>query len=66
MFSFFSSRKFLRHIAFLTAAAAAAGMLSGCGGNASDGEPVSIEIWHYYNGSLQSSFDKKIENFNNT
>lgn len=67
MFSFFSSRKFLRHIAFLTASAAAAGMLSGCGGkDTAGGEPVSVEIWHYYNGSLQSSFDKMIENFNNT
>ncbi|MDE6745321.1 MAG: extracellular solute-binding protein [Oscillospiraceae bacterium] len=67
MFSFSLSRKFLRHIAFLTASAAAAGMLSGCGGkDTSGGEPVSVEIWHYYNGSLQSSFDKMIENFNNT
>lgn len=67
MFDPFKSRKFLRHIAFTVAAAIAGATLSGCGGkDASGGEPVSIEIWHYYNGSLQSSFDRMIENFNNT
>lgn len=41
---------------------------SGCGdGNeASDGSPVRVKIWHYYNGSLQASFDKMVERFNNT
>lgn len=56
-----------RWVALITAAAAVPGIFAGCGGKSpSDGEPVSIEIWHYYNGSLQNSFDKMIENFNNT
>ncbi|MCM1023481.1 MAG: extracellular solute-binding protein [Prevotella sp.] len=59
-----NNRKTLRCAAFFTAAAA---VLSGCGGTAaSGGEPVSIEVWHYYNGSLQNSFDKMIESFNRT
>lgn len=64
---FSANRRTLRRAALITAAAAAAGIFAGCGeSSASDGEPVSIEIWHYYNGSLQNSFDKMIENFNST
>lgn len=28
-------------------------------------EPVSIEIWHYYNGPQKQAFDKAVEEFNN-
>ncbi len=51
-------------LALLSVFASAA---AGCSDGAEDpAEPVSIEIWHYYNGSLQSSFDKMIERFNST
>lgn len=29
-------------------------------------KPVSLEIWHYYNGLQQTVFDQKITEFNNT
>ena len=28
--------------------------------------PVSLTIWHYYNGAHQAAFDKLVEEFNNT
>ena len=64
---FSTDRKALRRAALITAAVAAAGIFAGCDGNSrSGGEPISIEIWHYYNGSLKNSFDKMIESFNRT
>ena len=67
MNKFSLNRRIARCAALITAAAAVPGIFAGCGGKSpSDGEPLSIEIWHYYNGSLQNSFDKMIENFNNT
>ena len=55
-------------------AAGAAGLLlgallCGCGGSKSplDPEnPVSITVWHYYNGSQQAAFDALVEEFNET
>ena len=29
-------------------------------------EPVSIEIWHYYNGPQKIAFDKAVSEFNET
>ena len=64
---FSTGRGAVRCAALITAAVTSAGILAGCGGNSrADSEPVSIEIWHYYNGSLKNSFDKMIENFNRT
>ena len=64
---FAPNRRAARCAALITAAAASASVFAGCSeSSASDGEPVSIEIWHYYNGSLQNSFDKMIENFNSS
>lgn len=64
---FSPNRRTLRRAAFLAAAVTAAGVFSGCNEKTpQSAEPVSIEIWHYYNGSLQNSFDKMIENFNRT
>lgn len=67
MKKFSLNRSIARCAALIAAAAAVSGIFAGCGGKSpSGGEPVSIEIWHYYNGSLQNSFDKMIENFNST
>lgn len=56
--------------AALFAAAAMACTFTGCGEenitDADNSEPASIVIWHYYNGSLQDSFNKMIERFNST
>lgn len=42
--------------------------LSGCGkkGPLDPGNPVSLTVWHYYNGSQQAAFDTLVEEFNNT
>ncbi len=49
-----------------TCAAAVLG-LAGCGSNPLDPKnPVSLTVWHYYNGSQQSAFDALVEEFNDT
>ena len=50
----------------LTAALAAA--LTGCGNKRplDPRDPVSLTVWHYYNGSQQAAFDALVEEFNNT
>ena len=42
--------------------------LTGCAGkNPLDAKnPVSLTIWHYYNGSQQVAFDTLVEEFNST
>ena len=42
--------------------------LTGCGskGPLDPGDPVSLTIWHYYNGSQQAAFDVLVEEFNET
>ena len=42
--------------------------LTGCGNkNPLDpGNPVSLTVWHYYNGSQQAAFDALVEEFNDT
>ncbi len=45
------------------------GVLSGCGNEKNPlnpDDPVSLTIWHYYNGTQQAAFDTLIEEFNNT
>lgn len=51
------------------------GCISGCGSDAKSGEksvkldpdnPVSLTIWHYYNGMQQTKFDELVEEFNAT
>lgn len=48
----------------------AAAMISGCSKNSGYGldsdEPVTITVWHYYNGVQQENFDKLITEFNET
>lgn len=45
-----------------------AAAVTGCGSkNPLDpGDPVSITVWHYYNGSQQTAFDILVEEFNDT
>ena len=42
--------------------------LTGCGKKSplDPGDPVSLTIWHYYNGSQQAAFDALVEEFNDT
>lgn len=42
--------------------------LAGCGKKSplDPGNPVSLTIWHYYNGAQQVAFDTLVEEFNNT
>lgn len=61
-----------RLIAAALAGTVALSMLTGCG--AKQGEtvkldpnnPVSLTIWHYYNGGQQAAFDQLVEEFNAT
>ena len=48
--------------------AAAVFSLAGCGDKSplDPADPVSLTIWHYYNGSQQSAFDSLVEEFNDT
>lgn len=43
-------------------------LLAGCGrkGPLDPGDPVSLTVWHYYNGSQQAAFDTLVEEFNET
>ena len=49
-------------------AAAMAFSLAGCGskGPLDPKDPVSLTVWHYYNGSQQAAFDTLVEEFNDT
>ncbi len=49
-------------------AAALAAALTGCGEKSplDPGDPVSLTVWHYYNGSQQAAFDTLVEEFNDT
>ena len=42
--------------------------LTGCGDKSplDPGDPVSLTVWHYYNGSQQAAFDALVEEFNET
>lgn len=42
--------------------------LSGCGNKSplDPKNPVSLTVWHYYNGSQQAAFDALVEEFNDT
>lgn len=48
-------------------------MLSGCAGSKEKGQteldannPLSLKVWHYYNGTQQATFDSLLEEFNAT
>ncbi len=57
-----------RRLAPALLAAAMALSLAGCGDkNPLDPKnPVSLTVWHYYNGSQQAAFDELVEEFNDT
>ena len=47
--------------------AAAALFMGGCGKDILDPDnPVSVTVWHYYNGTQQAAFDSLVDEFNNT
>lgn len=52
----------------LSSAAIFAALLTGCGnkGPLDPGDPVSLTVWHYYNGSQQAAFDVLVEEFNDS
>ncbi len=48
--------------------AAMASGISGCGSNSplDPNDPISLTVWHYYNGSQQTAFDALVKEFNET
>lgn len=62
-----------RWITILMTGVLLAGILGGCGNTSGvktakldPDHPVSLTIWHYYNGARQATFDELIEEFNAT
>lgn len=55
-------------VQYICVASAAALTLTGCGKKSplDPGAPVSLTVWHYYNGSQQAAFDALVEKFNDT
>ena len=53
---------------YLCLAAAVTAALTGCGEKSplDPDDPVSLTVWHYYNGSQQAAFDELVEEFNDT
>lgn len=60
-----NTSKFVRGICL---ASAMVFTLTGCGDKSplDPGNPVSLTIWHYYNGAQQAAFDALVEEFNDT
>lgn len=65
-----------RLTALLMVCMMAASLLTGCGSSKTDetkmkveldpDNPVTLKIWHYYNGTQQATFDQLLEKFNST
>ena len=57
-----------KRIYYLWSAAVLALALAGCGKKTplDPDNPVSLTVWHYYNGSQQAAFDSLVEEFNDT
>ncbi len=56
-------------ISFAAAVLLAASFMSGCSGSdklLDKNDPVTVTIWHYYNGVQQTQFDKLVKEFNDT
>ena len=53
---------------FYVGLAAALMFTAGCGSKSplDPKNPVSLTVWHYYNGSQQTAFDALVEEFNDT
>ena len=62
------SKSLNKKAAILCFAAAMAVGAGGCGGKSplDPKDPVSLTVWHYYNGSQQAAFDTLVEEFNDT
>ncbi len=61
-------KKIGKVIRYLCLAVAFALVFSGCAPKSplDPGNPVSLTVWHYYNGSQQVAFDALVEEFNDT
>ena len=56
-----------KHISAIVGIAVAASFFSGCSERLTDPRhPVSLTVWHYYNGSQQEAFQGLVEEFNDT
>ena len=57
-----------RRICLICLTAALLFTLAGCGSSSplDPKNPVSLTVWHYYNGSQQVAFDALVEEFNET
>lgn len=60
-----------RTLCGVSVAALILGTLSGCGGEDYErlldrASPVTVTVWHYYNGVQQTQFDEMVSRFNNT
>lgn len=59
-------------LSLLLAGALSLGLFSGCGAKKEDkvtldpSKPVSLVVWHYYNGAQQAAFDALVSDFNAT
>ena len=64
----------MRHFEKILGITLAAAVLTGCGAKENQAtevklnpdKPVSLTIWHYYNGAQQATFDSLVEEFNTT
>lgn len=60
-------RTLKRAVALTLTAALALVLLGGCSGVRLDKKnPVTITVWHYYNGAIMSAFETMLQNFNDT
>lgn len=61
-------RTWVRKLCVGVLAAALTAGLSGCGAKSplDPKNPVSLTVWHYYNGAQQAAFDALVEEFNDT
>lgn len=59
------SGKIIKSLCIVTATVS---VLAGCGSSSplDPKNPVTLTVWHYYNGSQQSAFDALVEEFNDT
>lgn len=64
----------MKHLERVLGITLAAVVLTGCGARENQGteirlnpdKPVSLTIWHYYNGAQQATFNALVEEFNAT
>ena len=64
------NRRYRRLSALMLAGVMTFGLLlAGCGkekAHVNPSNPVSLTVWHYYNGPQMAAFDALVEEFNNT